>query len=314
MYSFSEAVDKGLSGSPKQISSRFFYDEVGSKLFTEIMDLPEYYLTRAELEIFQTQSKNIIECLNLSPHETFELIELGAGDGTKTKELIRELLTEQYVFEYLPIDISQHALDNLGNSLKTTFPDLKIKPQHGEYFGVLDAIKQSHHRKVVLFLGSNLGNMQDPVAHDFIYQLGSSLLVDDQVFIGLDMIKSADIVLPAYNDAQQITSKFNLNLLTRINRELGGDFDILQFEHHPEYNEEEGVAKSSLVSKTDQTIEIKALDKRVNFKKGEKIHTEISRKYNDEILKKILENTDFTIAGKFKDSKNYFADYILKRN
>lgn len=310
---FARDVAAGLSSTPKFLSSRYFYDAIGDKLFQDIMNMPEYYLTNAEFEIMSKQGAEIIKALGLSKDTYFELVELGAGDGTKTKELLKVLLAEGYNFDYMPIDISQDVLDGLSTSLNKELEDLSVHPQQGDYFDVLASFKDSEHPKVVLFLGSNLGNMEDEQAHDFLYQLGSNLKKDDKLFLGLDQIKSVDIVLPAYDDPQKITAQFNLNLLVRMNRELGANFDLEWFEHAPEYTEEEGIAKSFLVSKRCQMVYIKELDSTVEFREGEKIHTEISRKYNDVILGKILGGTDFKVTDKLMDSKQYFADYILTR-
>lgn len=310
---FSKDVELGLSNFAKTLPSRYFYDEIGDKLFVDIMNMPEYYLTDSEFEIFKNQSQNIIDGLEVKPDEYFELIELGAGDGTKTKELLKELVAQGYNFDYSPIDISSHALVGLSAILQTEIPSLHVTPKQGDYFEVLHDIKASKHKKCLLFLGSNMGNMSDEEARQFIYQLGANLKTDDKLLLGVDLIKSKDIVLPAYDDAQNITSKFNLNLLHRINKELDGEFELDHFEHQPEYEEEEGIAKSFLVSTKTQSVHIKSVNRTFDFKKGEKIHTEISRKYNDYILNQILEKTDFTITEKLTDSKNYFADYILTR-
>jgi len=310
---FLEDVKKGFESTPKFLSSKYFYDEVGDNLFVEIMNMPEYYLFNAEHEIFKLQSKALIEGFNLDKETYFELIEFGAGDGTKTKELLKELDAQDYQFDYLPIDISQHALNNLGNSLQQELPNVSVKPKQGEYFEVLEALKNSNHPKVILFLGSNIGNLNDDEAHNFLYRLGSNIKSDDKLLLGVDLIKPVEIVLPAYNDKTQITAKFNLNLLTRINRELGAEFILEQFQHKPEYTEEEGIAKSFLVSKKDQNVFIKSLNKTVSFQEGEKIHTEISRKYNSDIINSILNKTDFEVKQKYIDSNNQFADFILNK-
>lgn len=311
---FSEDVASGLTSNPKFLSSKYFYDEIGDKLFIDIMNMPEYYLFRAEFEIFQLQSEQIINGLGVNKNNYFELIELGAGDGTKTKELLKELSKQGFNFSYLPIDISQNSLNNLEASLKEEQPDIDVKKKQGEYFEVLESFKDSSHPKVVLFLGSNIGNLKDSEAHDFLYRLGSSLKSNDKLFLGVDLIKHVDIVLPAYNDKTQITASFNLNLLTRINKELGANFDLQYFKHRPEYTIEEGIAKSYLVSEIDQEVYVKAIDTNIHFKAGEKIHTEISRKYNESIVNEILEQTDFEVINKFTDSKNQFADFVLVKN
>ncbi|MGJ8591728.1 MAG: L-histidine N(alpha)-methyltransferase [Aquaticitalea sp.] len=310
---FMKDVDKGLSKEKKSIPSKYFYDKNGDALFVKIMKMPEYYLTRAEHEILKENTALIIDSLKLQKETYFEFIELGAGDGTKTMELLRALIAEGFNFDYLPVDISENALFNLKASLAFEIPDLQVKTQQGDYFEVLSTLKESSSPKVVLFLGSNLGNLTDEDAGKFIYQLGSNLNHGDKVLLGVDLIKSRDIVLPAYDDATGITKSFNLNLLTRINRELDADFDTAKFNHISEYDVQEGIVKSFLVSSTYQKVTIGRINKSYVFEKDERIHTEISRKYNDTIMKDILSDTDFKITNKLSDSKNYFANYILTR-
>jgi dimethylhistidine N-methyltransferase len=302
-----------LSSKPKKLPSKYFYDTKGDALFIKIMHLPEYYLTRTEFEIFEMQSQQIIDALAIKKDTFFELIELGAGDGLKTKQLLSVLQEKGYLFDYYPIDISKNALNKLKKSLTDTMPNLSVKVQQGDYFEVLERFKNDMHQKVILFLGSNIGNLNDELATEFIYKLGANLKTNDTLILGVDLIKSSSIVLPAYNDKQGITSQFNLNLLTRINRELGASFNVDNFEHQAEYSEKEGIAKSFIKSKINQEVTIANIGKTYSFKKGERIHTEISRKYNDSILKNIIKNTDFRILKKLTDTKNYFADYILKR-
>ena len=310
---FIKDVDKGLGASQKSLPSKYFYDKKGDELFVKIMQLPEYYLSRAEHDIFKIKTRNIIEALQLKHNTYFEFIELGAGDGFKTKELLNLLCKKSYKFSYIPIDISQNALENLEKSLSHQLPEIDIKPAHGDYFEVLDSLKDSNHPKIILFLGSNIGNIPDELASEFIYKLGANLNFNDKLLLGVDLIKSASVILPAYNDSKGVTRDFNLNLLHRINRELGGNFKVGNFIHEPEYIENEGIAKSYLVSTTPQKVFIEKIDKTYSFKQGEKILTEISRKYNDEIIEKIIEKTDFEITNKLTDKKNYFANYILNR-
>lgn len=307
-------IETGLSDSPKTLSSKYFYDEIGDALFVKIMHLPEYYLTRAELDIFKNKSNQIIDAFKIDKDTYFELIELGAGDGLKTRELLQRLLNQGYNFGYVPIDISQNALDQLEVSLKNDLPALSVKKQQGDYFEILADLKTSNHPKVILFLGSNIGNMNDEIAGQFIYELGANLSANDKLLIGVDLIKDESIVLPAYNDSQGITQAFNLNLLNRINNELGGNFDIEQFSHQPEYSESDGIAKSFLVSLKRQDVYIEALGQTYEFQKDEKIATEISRKYNDEIINGLIDKTDFKINEKLMDEKEYFANYIFTKS
>lgn len=311
---FRQDVNAGLSAESKSLPSQYFYDATGDELFQKIMSMPEYYVTRAEDDIFKNKTRQLIDALNLSKDTFFEVVELGAGDGEKSKKLLKKLMNEEYDFVYHPVDISENILYHLESTLKEEIPDLATHPKQSLYFDALASLKESPHKKVVLFLGSNIGNLDDKMAADFLYQMGANLRHDDILVLGVDLKKSRDIVLPAYNDENGITARFNLNLLERINRELGGDFVLDNFDHCPEYHEDEGIAFSYLVSLTEQNVYIESLNKRFKFAEGEKIHTEISRKYDDKTLNKIIAHTDFIIDGKITDSNNYFADFILKRN
>jgi L-histidine N-alpha-methyltransferase len=310
---FKKDVEQGLNKLPKSIPSKYFYDKVGDALFVQIMNMPEYYPTRAEFEIFKDRHQEMIESIEVKPDTFFDLIELGAGDGTKTKELLSALLSGGFDFDYVPIDISLSALESLESDLEQEFPTLQVRKKHGDYFGVLETLKENHHPKVILFLGSNIGNLSDEQSAEFIYQIGANLKAGDKLILGVDLIKSEKLVIPAYDDPHGITSAFNLNLLSRINNELGGDFDLSNFQHVPEYTFDEGIARSYLVSLVAQEIPISSIGKSFKFEKGEKMQTEISRKYNDEILDNILNKTDFKIIAKLTDSQKYFADYILNR-
>jgi len=311
---FKNDVENGLDASPKSLPSKYFYDQKGDDLFVQIMNLPEYYLTRSEFDIFKNKTQELIDSLELNPDSYFELIELGAGDGLKTKELLRSLDAQHFKFNYFPIDISGNALNLLKLDINNELPQVTVQIQQGDYFEVLSSLKKSKQPKVILFLGSNIGNMSDELATQFICNLSANLQAGDKLMLGVDLIKSKAIVLPAYNDSQGVTAKFNLNILERINRELGGDFNLKQFEHQPEYDEAEGIAKSYITSSIKQTVEIKSIGKSIEFAEGEKIHTEISRKYNDKLIQQIIANSDFTLINKIMDSKAYFADYILVQN
>ncbi|MDN3667426.1 L-histidine N(alpha)-methyltransferase [Algibacter miyuki] len=311
---FKNEVNKGLESNPKTLPSKYFYDKKGDALFVEIMNLPEYYLTRCELDIFQNKTQELVDAFGVKPNTYFELIELGAGDGTKTKELLKLLDSENYSFDYFPIDISSNALGLLEQDLNKELPNVSVQTKQGDYFEILATLKDSKKPKIVLFLGSNIGNMTDDLAAKFIYNLGANLQAGDKLLLGVDLIKANEIVRPAYNDSKGITAKFNLNLLDRINNELDGDFNLNHFKHQPEYDKNEGIAKSFIESTIDQTVEIKAIGKTYKLAEGEKIHTEISRKYNDKLVEKIIANTDFNLEAKIQDNKGYFADYILTRH
>jgi L-histidine N-alpha-methyltransferase len=307
---FLRDVEEGLSKAQKALPSRYFYDALGDELFVQIMNSPEYYLTDAEHEILRDQTAEIVSQFQVE-NEHFLLVELGAGDGTKTLELLRYL--SKHSFSYMPIDISASALANLKKRVNGELPDVDVQPQQGEYFSVLTKLHEIHQKLVILFLGSNLGNMLDDRAHVFIEKLAASMNTGDVLFLGLDMKKDPKIILPAYNDAKGITRQFNLNILERINRELAGNFDLEAFAHEPVYDANQGIALSYLKSLKKQAVYIGALEKNFHFEEGELIHTEISRKYDDQIVQNIIVDTHLEIKQKFVDSKNYFADYLLTK-
>ena len=307
---FAEDVDKGLSSSPKRLSSKYFYDSIGDQIFIKIMGMPEYYLTNCEFEILSSQSNEIIDAFELDENP-FKIIELGAGDGTKTIQILKNL--RKFNFTYEPIDISSDAIQNLEARINSELPWVNIKGEQGEYFKILDSI-EGKQRKIILFLGSNIGNLTDEQSSEFILRLSEVMNAGDMILIGVDKKKPKEIVLPAYNDAQGYSRDFNLNLLERINRELGGDFDKSKFKHVPEYDESEGIALSYLESTEDQIVQIQYLEKSFSFAKGEKMHTEISRKYDDEIIERIIMDSGLKIEKVFTDRKKYFSDYLLKKH
>lgn len=311
---FKKDIHEGLSATIKSLPSKYFYDEKGDALFVQIMHLPEYYVTRAELDIFENQTTEMVKTLKIDPSNYFELIELGAGDGLKTKKLLKYLAENDFHFDYLPIDISQNALDNLESDLKKELPKVSVKTKQGDYFEILASLNENKNPKIILFLGSNIGNMSDEVAAQFLFELAANLNTGDKLLLGADLIKPEHIVLPAYNDSKGVTAAFNYNLLERINNELEANFNISNYKHEPEYNENEGIARSFLVSQNDQTVFIKALNKSFHFFKGEKIQTEISRKYNDKIIVNLISETDFEISDKLIDRSKLFSLYVLEKN
>ncbi len=307
--SFKRDVDEGLGAKNKHLPSRYFYDKRGDALFVEIMNTPEYYLSRAELEIWTDQSNRILENLQVNSHGV-DVFELGAGDGTKTIELLKVLNGHSYDFK--PIDISQNALDKLEDKIKATMPQVRVNGIRGEYFQALKEI-QSDRKKIILFLGSNIGNLDPAQSEDFIGKLRSLLRTGDKLVIGFDLKKPKSVVLPAYDDSKGFTRDFNLNLLERINNELGGNFNLALFDHSPEYDEDTGVARSYLESKVDQKVYIKAIGKEYSFQKGEKIHTEISRKFTLEEIKRVASRQNLRIVETFFDSNRFFTDIIFEK-
>ncbi|NND63897.1 MAG: L-histidine N(alpha)-methyltransferase [Flavobacteriaceae bacterium] len=311
--SFKNDVFQGLTTSPKFLYSKYIYDSEGDKLFREIMNLKEYYLTDCEFEIFQLHKQEISEYFKTTDGG-FDLIELGAGDGKKTKILLNYFQELGIDFTYKPIDISENALAGLEKDLNEILPNLEVEPEKGEYFEVLSRLKDYNKRKkVIMVLGSNMGNLLHLKAIEFLIQLKDSMSEDDLLFMGLDQKKEPQIILDAYNDSQGVTEAFNKNLLARINREMDANFQLDQFKHWEVYDPESGTAKSYLVSTAAQTVNIPALNLEVKFDIWETIHTEISQKYDDATVEWLAEESGLKVETSFTDSKNYFKNYIFRK-
>jgi dimethylhistidine N-methyltransferase len=310
---FAAHVLKGLGAANKFLSSRYFYDAEGDRLFQAIMRSPEYYPTNCEQEIFERQGVQIAE--SLSAAGEFELEELGSGDGLKTQLLLDALHNINSEFIYRPIDISDNSLEILSDRLCANRPWLKINAIHSDYMHHLRSNQltdpnEKGPRQVVMFLGSNLGNFQHAQAVDFLRLIGGAMRSKDALLIGLDLQKDPAVIRAAYNDAAGHTREFNLNLLRRINRELGANFSINNFKHAPEYDPETGAARSFLVSTKAQTVKVDVLQKSFDFEAGEKIFMEISQKYSSEQIENLATEAGFRVAESFYDSRKWFTDQI----
>ncbi len=309
---FAEDVLEGLSADPKYLSSKYFYDDEGSRLFQEIMKLPEYYLTRSEFEILSNQTEEIFNAFNSGETE-FDLIELGAGDGLKTAVLVEYLLKQKSNFRFIPIDISSEALNFLTDKFHKQFPDLDIQPEQGDYFKTLKTFSEkSDKKKIILFLGSNIGNFSEEQALSFFKDLRRVMNERDLLFIGFDLHKNPKTILNAYDDSLGVTAKFNLNLLKRINRELDADFNIEEFSHYASYHPLERAARSFLISQKDQSVAIKSLGRTFEFKKWEPIYMEVSQKYGVKMIERLAAESGFSVAENFFDENKFYLDSLWK--
>ncbi|RYD81000.1 MAG: L-histidine N(alpha)-methyltransferase [Sphingobacteriales bacterium] len=307
---FLEDVLSGLKSEPKFLSSKYFYDERGDKIFQQIMDMEEYYLTNAEMDILVNQADKICEAITADGN-SFDLIELGAGDATKSIHLLKALTDKRLNFSYLPIDISEHVIADLEETLPLKVPQLNIKGFNGDYFEMLGkATAFSNRRKVVLFMGANIGNMAVADAEKFCTALKNQLSKDDLLIIGFDLKKNPEQILAAYNDKNGITKSFNLNLLNRINNELSGNFDLKNFEHYACYDPQSGACKSYLISLEDQSVTIG--EHSVSFSKNEYIFMEISQKYALNEIDELAKTAGFLPSENFFDANNYFVDALWK--
>ena len=309
---FEKDTIKGLSSNPKYLSSKYFYDKRGSKIFQDIMNMPEYYLTDCELGIFKNQKQDILnEFIGQGAH--FELVELGAGDGLKTKILLSHFLSCKANFKYTPIDISEEVVKNLVTDLKTELPGLLVNELIGDYFDLIKNLNVNGQiKKIILFLGSNIGNFNEQKSLDFLNHLRMVLNPHDQVFIGFDLKKDPAVILKAYNDPHGHTAAFNLNLLQRINEELSANFDLQNFKHHEVYDPLSGTAKSYLISLKAQQVFVGDLNKTYSFKKWESIFMERSQKYDMDMIRYLADNSGFEIVRNFYDTQQYFVNSLWK--
>ena len=305
---FMEDVLIGFSETPKKLPSHHFYDHEGSRLFGAITDCDEYYLTAAEFEILERHAEEILSSFRGVP---FDLVDLGAGDGRKTRVLIRKAREMGLDMRYVPIDISEGAMQTVVSEMAERFPGLTISGIVNEYTeGVRWLGQQSERCSLLLFLGSNIGNFDKAHARAFLRRLWTALKLGDRALIGFDLKKDIELLLAAYNDREGVTARFNLNLLARINRDLDADFDLSRFRHFATYNVFSGAMESYLVSQEQQTVTIKALRNQFHFAPWEPIHTEYSYKYLKTDIQTLAERSGFVIDAQFLDSRAWFCDAL----
>lgn len=309
MNKFLQEVLEGLSATPKHLHSKYFYDESGDKIFQQIMASEEYYLTNCEMEIFTQQTVELAKALK-NGFNSFDLVELGAGDATKSSHLLKQLVKEEVDFNYFPIDISSNVINNLEEKLPKEISSLKVKGFNGEYFEMLEKANSfSSRRKAVLFLGSNIGNMPVSEAEAFCKHLRANLSKTDLVLMGFDLKKNPKTIRAAYNDKEGFTRDFNLNLLKRMNKDLEADFNIDAFEHYPMYDPLTGSCKSYLISLKKQTVRIGEADF-IKFEENEPVFMEISQKYSLQETNDLALKTGFAPVHYFLDEKSWFLDTV----
>ncbi|HXC70635.1 MAG TPA: L-histidine N(alpha)-methyltransferase [Pyrinomonadaceae bacterium] len=306
-----EDVRKGLSAQPKRFLPKYFYDELGSQLFEAICLLPEYYLTRAENDILQRYSDEIVAAI--SGQKT--LVEMGSGSASKTRLIIEALLRRQSELLFMPVDISATALESSSRILLQSYPRLTIEAYAADYFaGLAELGKRPRTRTLALFLGSNISNFDPDEALRFLRAMRSVLQKGDALLLGADLKKDPAILDAAYNDALGVTSAFNLNVLARINRELGGTFDLRAFKHRAFYNQSEGRVEIYIESLADQRVRIEKLDLEIEFAAGELIHTENSYKYDKANIAHLAVATGFELSRTWLDSEERFSSNLLLAN
>lgn len=301
-------VRNGLTASPKRFLPKYFYDELGSQLFEAICLLPEYYLTRAENEILERYSDEIVN--SVAGQKT--LVEMGSGSASKTRLIIEALLRRQPELTFIPVDISATALESSSRILLQSYPRLRINAYAADYFAGLQELgKKLKGPTLALFLGSNISNFDRDEALKFLRAMRNVLHRGDALLLGADLKKDPAMLEAAYNDALGVTAAFNLNVLARINRELGGNFNLRAFKHLAFYNEERGRIEIYIESLHSQKVRIGKLDLEVEFSAGEQIHTENSYKYDLTDVARLAKATGFVCSRTWLDSRERFSSSLL---
>ncbi|MEO8381833.1 MAG: L-histidine N(alpha)-methyltransferase [Acidobacteriota bacterium] len=307
---FATDVRTGLTAPRKWLPPRWFYDALGSSLFDTICFLPEYYVMRAEAEVLTAHRGEIVAAFG----PNIRLVELGSGAARKTRLLLDLLVAGQPQLEYVPVDIDPAMLERSGRDLLREYPSLRVTAVSSDFTRPsvpLSLLAATRARNVILFLGSTIGNLSPDEAVSMLRDLRSVMAQGDALLLGADLRKDRAILEPAYDDPLGVTAAFNLNLLGRINRELGGTFDLRAFRHRAFYDESHGRIEMHLVSTVAQRVRIEALDLEVSFAKGETIHTESSYKHDDQTLHALAGAAGFAVEKSWTDARHWFADALL---
>jgi dimethylhistidine N-methyltransferase len=301
---FREEVLRGLAKSPRQLPCKYFYDDRGAQLFQQICDLPEYYITRTEIEILRLHGADMAKALG----SQIELIGLGTGAGTKTRILLEELHDP---LVYVPIDISKEQLENSCARFQEMFPRLQILPVCADYLEPLELPLPRHvsSRSVVYFPGSTIGNYEPEAASEFLARLVELAGDGGGLLIGVDLQKDRHVLERAYNDSAGVTAQFNKNLLARVNRELAADFDLNNWRHHAIYNSTEGRIEIYLISDKEQVAHIGAHE--FQFRAGEEILTEYSYKHTIPGFIDLARQAGFEFAQVWTDDARWFGVFYF---
>jgi L-histidine N-alpha-methyltransferase len=306
---FGRDVAAGLTATPKRLDCRYFYDAEGSALFDAICELPEYYLTRAETAILRSHAGDIAACFS----GDVTLVELGSGSAAKTRLLLEAFLRSRSQLRYVPIDICRPVLEASAAKLLHEFPGLEITAAAAEYHQGLQQLRAEADRpKLILWLGSNIGNFDRPDAARFLSQVRATMTAADRLLIGVDLRKDKTILEAAYDDAAGVTAAFNLNLLARINRELDANFDLHAFRHCAIYEEAAGRIEMYLVSTRAQRVRIGRLGLGIAFSEGEMVHTENSYKYSPAEIADLGAAAELVIEHSYSDAEGRFCLCLLR--
>jgi dimethylhistidine N-methyltransferase len=307
---FARAVREGLTKKVgKTLPCKFIYDAYGSKIFEEVSTIEEYYPTQTELNIIVDRSDEIARLCG--PRTA--VIEMGSGSSIKTRHILDSLIKNDRDLTYFPIDISSDALRSAAAALKREYPRITINPLEGEYESLLQKVNGSDYDTVlVLWLGTSIGNFEPDEADGILCRIHDLFAANGMIIVGIDLKKDRSILERAYNDASGVTARFNLNLLGRINRELGGHFDLNAFEHRAFYNQDASRIEMHIMSRCAQTVAIDRLGINVRFAEGETIHTENSYKFSKEDIAQVAGRSGFQLLHHWCDSRRLFSVNVLR--
>ena len=300
------AVRRGLISRPKWLPAWLFYDDAGSRLFERITELPEYYLTRTERAILAAHAAEIVD--RAADGARLRITELGAGSAAKTCLLLEAACARQGAVTYEPIDVSAGALDDAARRIAAGMAGVTVAPQEMDYTNGLGFEPAGEgERRLVLYIGSSIGNFEPDEAAGLLRRLRAKLRPGDAILLGVDLAKDREILLDAYDDAAGVTAAFNRNLLVRLNRELGADFNPLAFSHRALWNPAQSRIEIYLESRRAQRVHLAALDLTVHFAAGESIHTENSYKYAPGQAEAMLARAGFRAEQSWTDEQSWFA-------
>lgn len=307
-------VRRGLSDSPKKLLPYLFYDTEGSTLYERITELPEYYPTRTERAILRACADEVVAAVDAGGGEAPQVVELGAGSASKTTWVLRAVLKRYGRCEFLPLDVSATALEFARSILEQEVPGVVVHPVLGRHEDAMAEVMREHpdHQRLVLFIGSSIGNFDDPAAVRLLTHARACLGPGGALLLGTDLRKDVGRMVAAYDDAQGVTAAFNKNVLARINRELGGHFDLDRFRHVALWNESRSRIEMHLESLVAQSVAIDALEMTVDFAAGERIHTESSVKYDLPRVDALFEAAGLARAKTFTDPEGLFGVHLAR--
>ncbi len=303
--SYADEVAQGLASRPKSLPCKLFYDGAGSALFEEITRLPEYYLTRTELEILRERADEMARTMG-----SVTVVELGAGTAAKTCTLLKSLSRRQIGVQYFPVDISRAALEQARERVDTVCRQIRVRPVVADFSDGFEFLRDIPGKKLVAYLGSSIGNFDPETAVAMLSEINQQLAAQDTLLLGTDLVKDESMLLAAYDDSQGVTEQFNKNILARLNRELFANFDLDGFRHVALWNPPESTVEIHLESLRAQSVDLALLPMHLHLAKGERIHTENSYKYTVAGVKNMLERSGFVLTHTWLDQRHWFALHL----